>query len=419
LRRIVRRISERLAEQIRESQRGGGEGAQGKEDEVLLPRRLPGMPTADAGADTAPEGGLLKPVPEEWFVDHRPLLRRRADDATADLALNAETRWEAMSGEVYLTPTEKFFVRNHAPTPLVEASSWGLRVEGPGVERPFTLSYAELLRMPSVTETRVLDCAGNGRKFFDEVQGRPAKGTNWRLGAVGCAEWTGVPLAEVLDRAGITPDASEVMVESLDAARMRRPLPLEKAIGADTLLAYAMNGAFLTEDHGYPARLVVPGYAAVASVKWVGRIYVSVSAEGALKSPWNTDKYVLTGGSWGRERRSVSEQVPKSALELPWPARLSAGEHLITGRAWSPGSAIERVEVSVDQGVSWFEAPVSGPNVAGAWARFSFSWRPRPSRHEIRVRAVDEVGRAQPEESPYNALGYLYGAVVAHPVEVR
>lgn len=407
----MRRISERLEERIREE-------GKAQRLEPPLPRRLPGDPTADAEEDT-PSGGLAKPLPQAWFVDQRPLLRRRSDDATGDLALNAETRWEAMASEGYLTPTTKFFVRNHAPTPLIEASRWGLRVEGPGVERPFTLSYAELLRLPSTTETRVLECAGNGRKFFDEVQERPAKGTNWRLGAVGCAEWTGVPLAEVLDRAGLAPDASEVMVESLDAARMRRPLPLHKALESETLLAYAMNGEILPEDHGYPARLVVPGWAAVASVKWVGRLYVSVASEGPLRSPWNTDKYVLTGGPWGEERLPVTEQVPKSALELPWPAKLTTGEHLITGRAWSPDSEIKRVEVSTDGGEEWFAAPIFGQNTAGAWARFSFSWNAARGKHEIRVRATDETGRVQPRESPYNSLGYLYGAVVGHPVEVR
>lgn len=408
----MRRFSERLDERMRDADR------EQRLEPPSLPRRLPGSSTADAEEETPPNGGLAKPLPEAWFVDQRPLLRRRSDDATADLALNAETRWEAMYGEGHLTPTAKFFVRNHAPTPLIDASEWGLRVEGPGVERPFTLDHAELLRLPSVTETRVLECAGNGRKFFDEVQGRVAKGTNWRLGAVGCAEWSGVPLAEVLDRAGLTSEASEVMVESVDAARMRRPLPLEKALQADTLLAYAMNGDLLPEDHGYPVRLVVPGYAAVASVKWVGRIHVSVASEGALTSPWNTDKYVLTGGLWGEERVPVTTRTPGSALELPWPARLAAGEYVITGRAWSPDSGIRRVEVSTDGGEKWFEAPVFGPNIAGAWARFSFSLTFTRGKHEIRVRAVDEAGRAQPEDSPYNSLGYLYGAVVAHPVEV-
>ncbi len=407
----MRRISERLEERLREADR------EQKLEPPSPPKRLPGEPTADVEEDT-PSGGLAKPLPGAWFIDHRPLLRRRADDATGDLALNAETRWEAMYGEGYLTPTAKFFVRNHAPTPLIDATGWGLRIEGPGVERPFTLDYAELLRLPSVTETRVLECAGNGRKFFDEVQDSPAKGTNWRLGAVGCAGWTGVPLAEVLDRAGLTSDASEVMVESLDAARMRRPLPLEKALESDTLLAYAMNGEVLPEDHGYPARLVVPGWAAVASVKWLGGIYVSVASEGPLTSPWNTDKYVLTGGPWGEERMPVAEQVPKSALELPWPASLAAGEHLITGRAWSPDFRIHRVEVSTDGGGKWFEAPIFGQNTAGAWARFSFSWNAARGKYEIRVRATDEAGRTQPEKSPYNGLGYLYGAVVAHPVEV-
>ncbi len=153
-------------------------------------------------------------------------------------------------------------------------------------------------------------------------------GTQWRLGAVGVAEWTGIPLREVLERAGIKETAHDVMLESLDEVRMRRPLPAGKAMEEDTLLAVGMNGEPLPPDHGFPARVVVPRWAAVASVKWLGRIHVS---EGPLYSPWNTEKYVMTGGIFGKEREPVTTQVVKSALELPWPARLPPGRHTIGG----------------------------------------------------------------------------------------
>ena len=206
-----------------------------------------------------------------------------------------------MANSGYLTPIDRFFVRNHAPTPRVDLATWRLRVEGPGVERTLELGYEDLGRLPSVSVVRALECAGNGRVFFAEQQGREAPGTPWRLGAIGVAEWAGVRLREILDRAGLKEKARGVMVEGLDAVRMRRPLPLWKALEEDTILATGMNGQPLPPDHGFPARTIVPGWAAVASVKWVGRLVVS---EGPLNSPWNTAKYVMTGGQMGFPART-------------------------------------------------------------------------------------------------------------------
>ncbi|MGH3147645.1 MAG: molybdopterin-dependent oxidoreductase, partial [Rubrobacter sp.] len=258
-----------------------------------------------------------------------------------------------------------------------------------------------------------LECAGNGREFFAERQGREAPGTPWRLGAIGVAEWTGAPLWEVLERAGIKASARDVMAESLDDVRMRRPLPVEKAMD-DAILAYAMNGETLPPDHGYPVRLLVPGWAAVASVKWVGLLEV---AEKRLYSRWNTEDYVLTGGRFGENRVPLTSQDVKSALELPWPARLQRGRHVVRGRSWSGAGTISRVAYRIDGG-AWRSARLFGPNLPGAWARWSFSWDARPGLHEVRVRAADEWGNVQPDEVEWNDLGYLYDGVVGHPIEV-
>jgi DMSO/TMAO reductase YedYZ molybdopterin-dependent catalytic subunit len=172
-----------------------------------------------------------------------------------------------------------------------------------------------------------------------------------------------------------------------------------------------MNGEPLPQDHGFPARVIVPRWAAVASVKWVGRVHVS---ETPLTSPWNTDKYVFTGGRFRTERIPVEAQGLKSALELPWPARLGRGRHTIRGRSWSAQGAVSRVEYSVDGGPS----RLIKPNVPGAWVRWRFGWDARPGRHEVRARAMDTAGNVQPDETPFNELGYLYGAVIGHPVKV-
>jgi sulfane dehydrogenase subunit SoxC len=356
---------------------------------------------------------IIKPLPTEKFVDFRD--GGSTHYSFGDLALNAEMRWEAMADQRYMTPNELFFIRSHAPTPRLDPSTWTLRVEGPGVERALALGYNELLQMSSVSVVRALECAGNGRVFFKERQEREATGTPWRLGAIGVAEWTGVPLREILELAGLKKSAREVMPESLDTVRMRRPLPVQKALEESTLLALGMNGEVLPPDHGFPARVVVPGWAAVASVKWVGRIYVS---EEPLYSPWNTEKYVMTGGAYGTAREPVTAQVPKSALELPWPATLRRGRHVITGRSWSSDAAVAQVEYTVDGDTEWHLAELFGSNVPGAWARWRFTWEARPGMHELRVRATDAAGNVQPEEVVWNELGYLYGGVVRHPVEV-
>src|SRR5262245_21675237 len=188
----------------------------------------------------------VKPLPPAVFIDH---------------GLNKETRLETLPG--YLTPASHFFVRNHTPTPVIDARTWRLRIEGNAVERPLEIGFEDLLRLPSRSVICYVECAGNGRGFFDEFMGKVASGTQWRLGGIGVAEWTGVAFATLLDLARIkrdTPrDPLNVLVESLDSVKVSRPMSLAKALEEDTLIAYAMNGDLLPADHGAPARAIVPG----------------------------------------------------------------------------------------------------------------------------------------------------------------
>jgi DMSO/TMAO reductase YedYZ molybdopterin-dependent catalytic subunit len=287
-------------------------------------------------------------------------------------------------------------------------------------------SLDDLRRLPSRTQTAFIECAGNGRSFYASQQGTPAAGTQWRLGAVGVARWRGVPLSEVLERAGLHRSAVDVMPQGLDAnvvsggvdqGRVRRPLPIAKALD-DVLIAYEMNGAPLPPDHGFPARLVVPGWIGIASVKWLGQIEVS---DQPLFSPWNTTSYRLVGGDYPADSPPIANQVIKSAFELPFGAQLPRRrETRLTGRAWSgSGAPIRHVEVSADGGGSWRPARLDGPNLPNAWTRWSLDWRPRTAGPAgLQARATDWRGATQPATAPFNDNGYLFGAVVRHPVTV-
>lgn len=350
--------------------------------------------------------GIHKPAPPQYFIPRDG---------------NAEMRFEIMAGRPYHTPNSFFFVRSYSPTPRIDIDSWRLRVGGDGVRRPLELGYDDLLKMPSRTFIRYVECAGNGRSFFDTLMGRPAEGDQWLLGAYGLAEWTGVPLSEVLERAGVKPTAVEVMPSGLDESKVERPIPIDKAMADDTLLAYRMNGDILPPDHGFPLRLLAPGWVGVANIKWVGSITVS---EKRLFVSKNTQSYVLIGPDYPPQPPArgpaLTTGVLKSACALPWPAILQAGFQMVTGYAWSPFGRIDRVDVSLDGGVSFQPARLTGPNIEAAGCRWEFSFQARPGRMTITPRATDDRGNRQHDLSGqrWNERGYLFGATAPHTVEV-
>lgn len=356
-------------------------------------------------AAAAGPGPIVKPLPEDTFIIH---------------GTNAETRWEALAGVGNLVPIDRFFVRNHTRTPLLSADTWRLQLFGTGLRGNVELSYQDLLALPSRTITARIECAGNGRSFFTNQQGQTVSGTPWRLGAVGVARWRGVPLATVLRRAGLRDSAVDVLPSGLDPdyvtggvnlGPVRRPLPIRKAL-KDALLAYEMNGEPLPPDHGFPVRLVVPDWIGIASIKWLGSIEVS---DTPLTSPWNTQFYRFFGPDYPAEGELIGRQNTKSAFELPWNASLIAGRTHLRGRSWSGTGGIRKVEVSTD-GLTWQRAiPCSHD---GAWLRWTLPWQPSPGSYTLRARATDTTGAVQPEVTPFNTQGYLFGAVVNHPVTV-
>jgi sulfane dehydrogenase subunit SoxC len=343
----------------------------------------------------------VKPLPTEIFINH---------------GINQETRLEALRG--YLTPASHFFIRSHAATPALDTRTWRLRIEGNGVERPLELSFDDLLRLPSRSVIAFVECGGNGRAFFNEFMGKVASGTQWRLGGIGVAEWTGVPLGAVLElakvRQGIPRDILNVLVEGLDSVKVNRPISLDKAFEDDTLLAYAFNGEPVPPDHGFPVRAIVPGWVGINNIKWVGRIEVR---DTVIDVPTTTKTYVLEGPDYPN-KVVLRQQTLKSAVALPWPASLPAGRQRVRGFAWSPVGRISRVEYSLDRGQAWQPAALREPNTPRAWTRWDFEWDARPGDHVILTRASDDKGNTQPASIPWNAQGYGYNVPVPHPVKV-
>lgn len=367
---------------------------------------LPGCSTPEAPAEAQEETSA-------FFKDTTPFVQHGAT--------NLEARPENFGG--FLTPVEHFFVRNNASSIAVDAASYRLEVAGDAVETPLALTYEELVEMPSRTVFSYVECGGNQRSFFGSMLGQPAQGTQWGRGAVGMAEWTGVPLAEVLTRAGVRDTALDVQLIGLDTEApeggFRRPLPLEKAMDPDTILAYRMNGAVLPPDHGYPVRALVPGWVGSNNIKWLGRIEVSSQK---VWSRNNTTSYVLIGDAYPPEGEAQGQvatlQSIKSTLALPWPASLRAGRRMIRGYAHSPHAPIATVAWSADGGQTWRDARVLAPLMKYAWAQFEFEWEAMPGTHTLTTRATDQAGHTQPDEIPSNDKGYLFNRPLPHPVTV-
>jgi DMSO/TMAO reductase YedYZ molybdopterin-dependent catalytic subunit len=351
-----------------------------------------------------------KLTPNEYFINHGHA---------------REMRWDKARELDFKVPNDLFYLQNHFPTPEIDVGSFRLTVHGDAVTRPLSLSYDELQAMPSTTITRAIECGENGRVFFAKQFRMQMDGTQWGLGAVGVADFTGVRLSEVLERAGLTPGARDVMPIGLDtpADKMHlsaRPMPLSKAMADDTLLIYGMNGQDLPPDHGFPLRALVPGWIGPASIKWVGEIQVS---EQPLLSLFNTEYGVMVGPDYPPEPPSTIGQVVtfqnvKSSFELAWNAAIPSGRMTLTGRSWSGRGSIAGVDVSVDGGKTYQAARLRDPNLPQTWTRWQIDWDAKPGRYNLRARATDSLGNTQPDQEVYNQHGYLYGAVVDHPVVV-
>jgi DMSO/TMAO reductase YedYZ molybdopterin-dependent catalytic subunit len=323
-----------------------------------------------------------------------------------------------------VTPSELFYVRSHFPVPAIDASSWRLTVRGLR-EVEFTLD--ELRRLPAETRTVTLECAGNGRIALSPA----VEGVQWHLGAVSTAAWTGVPLAKVLERAGVAPGSVEIVFEGADRGRPKQtprpPQPIAYAHGVpvghagDVLLAWAMNGEPLTREHGYPLRAVASGYYAMVSVKWLTRICM-------LREPFQ-GYYKTTDYAYWDQTDGLPVQRPLSLMPLKSQiARPSAGQMVqagstvrVVGAAWTGGAPIDRVEVSSDGGQTWHTAQILDPHEHGVWRRWQWTWHaPQvPGQYTLRSRAIDQEGQMQPAERDPRFATYCIHHIVPVGVRVR
>jgi len=322
-----------------------------------------------------------------------------------------------------LTPAGLHYLLIHFDIPAVEPGAFRLTVDGL-VENPLRLSLDALRARPSVELEVTMECAGNGRALLPSP--RPLS-QPWLAEALGTAAWRGVPLAELLAEAGLADDAVEIVFTGLDEGveaderqHFARSLALDDTV--DPIVAYEMNGAPLAPQHGFPVRLVVPGWYGMASVKWLTRIT-------AVAEPF-TGYQQAHAYRFRRNEDDPGEPLTRifpRALMIPpgvagFPERertLDSGPTTIEGRAWSGWAPVETVEVSTDGGATWAEATLAeSPAFHWTWRGWSYQWDATPGEHVLCCRARDEAGNAQPDEADWNVGGYANNGIQRVPVRV-
>ncbi len=328
----------------------------------------------------------------------------------------------------YITPNQSFYVRSHFPVPTMDMATWRLRIEG-AVARPMELSLADLQKMAARTAPTTLECAGNGRAFLVPA----AKGVQWATGAVSNANWTGVPLAAVLKKAGVNKNAVEVILEGADSGEIGDPpkpagpihyarsLTLAKAFDPNTLLAYGMNGATLPLSHGFPLRAIVPGWYGMASVKWLTRIIVT-------ETPFTGFHQTINYSYWDRQNgfavmKTLTEMQIKSLIARPTMGEVVRANtvYRVSGAAWTGDSLVSKVELSGDGGNGWGQARFIDPAVRYTWRRWEYEWRTpqNPGRYALLSRATDARGRVQGAKRDTDFNSYAINHTVPVEVEVQ
>jgi sulfane dehydrogenase subunit SoxC len=355
----------------------------------------------------------------------RPASSTGPEQVLQDLELAARNHALPLEALRYpVTPVGLHYVLTHYDIPSVDPGRWRLQVGG-RVRRELTLSLDEIRSLPLVRARVTMECAGNGRALLEpRTSGQP-----WLQEAVGTAEWGGTPLRLVLEQAGISTGAREVVFTGLDRGvedrveqSFERSLSLEDAVREEVLLAYEMNGQPLPPQHGFPLRLVVPGWYGMASVKWLRQITVVEWPFGGYQQRRAYRLRQLED----EEGEPLSRMLPRALMVPPGIPELLSRERflplgacLIEGRAWSGHGPVTWVRVSTDGGATWNDADLGSRPSPWSWTTWSYVWEPdREGEYELACRAGDAAGIEQPLEGAWNLGGYANNAVQRVPVTV-
>ena len=323
-----------------------------------------------------------------------------------------------------LTPTGLHYLLIHFDIPVIDAISWQLDIGGL-VDRPMTLDLDMIKAMPKVTRPITMECAGNGRA---RMHPRPVS-QPWLNGAIGTAEWTGTSFADVLKQANPHPTAVDIVftgedvgMEAGEVQRYQRSLTLDQAMHDEALLVYEMNGAALEPQHGFPLRLLVPGWYGMTSVKWLRTIDVIDQRfdghymDGTYRYRNSTD--VL--GEPVTHQRVRSLMAPPGIPDFYHRKRMvTAGRHQLIGRAWAGRLTVARLEVSTDGGQTWTDADLEPSKAACCWQSWRFDWHAEPGETTLQARATDEAGNTQPDEPIWNIHGMGNNAIQKIDVIIR
>ncbi|HVX59306.1 MAG TPA: sulfite oxidase [Pirellulales bacterium] len=368
---------------------------------------------ADAQAPNQPDESDERPAPGVISRQRSPL--------------NAEFPFPTLDS--FLTPNEQFYIRTHFDVPQLKADQWTLQVEG-HVEHPFAISYDELRKEKAKTLVSLLECSGNSRVLLDP----PQVSIRWEQGGVSNAEWTGVPLSTILERAGVRQGAVEVILEGHDQGSFAPPqpktpgkihyarsLPIDAARRPEVLLAHQMNGKDLPPEHGFPVRAVVAGWYGMASVKWLRRIVV---VDRPFHGMFQTFMYSIWERRFGLPTLvPVTEIGVKAQIARPMFREVVRGgsTYRIHGAAWSGRPEIAKVEISTDGGKSWSEAELAEKSMPFAWRFFEHRWNVprRAGRQTLMARATDDRGNVQPMERDQDRRNAMINHVQAIEVYVE
>jgi len=349
-----------------------------------------------------------------------------------DRPINAETPAHLLDDDV--TPAKYLFVRNNGRPPVtsnIDPEAWTLEIGGESALQPMTFTVAELKkRFKHYTYQLQLECGGNGRNEFVP----PASGNQWSIGAVGCAEWTGVRLKDVLDAVGLKDDAVYVAYYGADThlsgdlskVPISRGAPVAKALEPETLIAWAMNGEAIPELNGYPLRLMCAGWPGSVCGKWLNRIVIRNQVHDGPKMTGTSYrvpcKPVAPGSEIPEDEMCIIESMPvKSLITFPRSGvEHQSGEKFpVRGHAWAGDREVESMHISIDFGATWQKVMLGAPANRFAWQHWHAAVEfPEKGYYEIWARATDDQGRAQPMVLPgWNPKGYLNNA--CHRIAVQ